>query len=264
LKPLGRTSENTSPDQHKRSGLDHLGRSLGDHAPVDHGPSWTLAWGGAGSEALWLWQIRLVVLAFGDGLELDTAQFELRRVGRAVPLEPQAFDVLTYLVSHRDRVVSKEELMDAVWGGRFVAETAVTSRIKQVRRALGDDGQTQGLVRTVHGRGYRFVAPVQDRDVVGPAAPRPSSGAQAPIRYTVSDGLHVAYQVTGGGDRDIVLIPGFISHLEQDWGDPRHAHFLDRLGTFGRLIRFDKRGTGCPTARRVCRILRRGCTTSWL
>jgi pimeloyl-ACP methyl ester carboxylesterase/DNA-binding winged helix-turn-helix (wHTH) protein len=185
-----------------------------------------------------------VVLAFGDGLELDTAQFELRRAGRRVPVEPQVFDVLAYLVSHRDRVVSKDELKDAVWGGRFVAETAVTSRIKQVRRALGDDGQTQGVVRTVHGRGYRFVAPVQDRDVVHPAAPRPSSGAQAPIRYTVSDGLHIAYQVSGGGDRDIVLIPGFISHLEQDWGDPRHAHFLDRLGTFGRLIRFDKRGTG--------------------
>ena len=76
-----------------------------------------------------------MVLAFGDGLELDTALFELRAAGRRVPLEPQAFDVLAYLVAHRDRVVPKEELMDAVWGGRFVSEAAVTSRIKQVRRA---------------------------------------------------------------------------------------------------------------------------------
>ena len=177
-----------------------------------------------------------MVLAFGDGLELDTARFELRRAGRRVPMEPQAFEVLSHLVAHRDRVVAKEELMDVVWGGRFVSETAVTSRIKQVRRAVGDDGRTQGLIRTVHGRGYRFVASAQDLE---PAARSPS-----PIRYTVSDGLHIAYQVTGSGERDIVLIPGFISHLEQDWGDPRHAHFLDRLGTFGRLIRFDKRGTG--------------------
>jgi hypothetical protein len=81
----------------------------------------------------------------------------------------------------------------------------------------------------VHGRGYRFVASVQDRDVVRSAAPS-SLGALAPIRYTVTDGLDIAYQVTGGGERDIVLIPAFISHLEQDWGDPRHAHFLDRLG----------------------------------
>jgi DNA-binding winged helix-turn-helix (wHTH) protein len=94
-----------------------------------------------------------VVLAFGDALELDAAVFELRRAGRPVPMEPQAFDVLTYLVAHRDRVVSKEELMDAIWGGRFVTEAALTSRIKQVRRAVGDDGQTQHLIRTVHGRG---------------------------------------------------------------------------------------------------------------
>jgi pimeloyl-ACP methyl ester carboxylesterase len=65
-----------------------------------------------------------------------------------------------------------------------------------------------------------------------------------PIRYAVSDGLHIAYQVTGGGDVDIVLIPGFVSHLELDWAHASHAHFLDRLGSMGRLIRFDKRGTG--------------------
>ena len=99
------------------------------------------------------------VLTFDD-LELDTALFELRRGGAKVPLEPQAFDVLAYLVAHRDRVVPKEELMDAIWGGRFVTEAAVTSRIKQVRRAVGDDGQAQRVIRTVHGRGYRFVAPV--------------------------------------------------------------------------------------------------------
>lgn len=186
---------------------------------------------------------------FGDGLVLDPARYELRRNGRPVPMEPQAFDVLMYLVAHRERVVSKQELMDAVWGGRFVTEAAVTSRIKQVRRALGDDGQEQRLIRTVHRRGYRFVAAAEDgADEVIDAAP---SGSVAPVRYTVSDGLQIAYQVTGelaapgsGITTDIVLIPGFVSHLELDWTDPRYAHFLDRLGTMGRLIRFDKRGTG--------------------
>ncbi|MGH8939924.1 MAG: alpha/beta fold hydrolase, partial [Actinomycetes bacterium] len=184
-----------------------------------------------------------MALAFDDDLELDTELFELRRGGQPIPMEPQAFDVLAYLVSHRDRVVAKEELMDAIWGGRFVTETAVTSRIKQVRRAIGDDGQAQRLIRTLHGRGYRFVARVDAR-VAGVPAPRLPTGATAPVRYTVSDGLHIAYQVTGGGDLDIVLISGFVSHLELDWSDPRHAHFLDRLGSMGRLIRFDKRGTG--------------------
>ena len=181
-----------------------------------------------------------------DDLELDTALFELRRQGTKVPLEPQAFDVLVYLVSHRDRVVPKEELMDAIWGGRFVTETAVTSRIKQVRRAVGDDGQAQRVIQTVHGRGYRFVAPVRagSTDAEPPDGP---TGPVGPIRYTTSDGLHIAYQVSGRTDGvgpDIVLISGFVSHLELDWADPRHAHFLHRLGSMGRLIRFDKRGTG--------------------
>jgi len=181
-----------------------------------------------------------------DDLELDTGLFELRRQGARVPLEPQAFDVLVYLVSHRDRVVPKEELMDAIWGGRFVTEAAVTSRIKQVRRAVGDDGQAQRVIQTVHGRGYRFVAPLRD----SAATDEPSDGLTGPIgpvRYTTSDGLHIAYQVSGRTDGlgpDIVLISGFISHLELDWEDARHAHFLHRLGSMGRLIRFDKRGTG--------------------
>lgn len=176
-----------------------------------------------------------VVLILAGGLELDETLFELHKDGHAVPLEPQAFDVLVHLVEHRDRVVTKQELMDAVWGDRFVSETAVTSRIKQVRRALGDDGRAQAMVRTVHGRGYRFVGRVEDP---GAVERRP------PVRYTVSDGLHVAYQVTGAGAVDLVLISGFVSHLDLDWDDPRHVRLLDGLGSMGRLIRFDKRGTG--------------------
>lgn len=65
-----------------------------------------------------------------------------------------------------------------------------------------------------------------------------------PVRYAKSGSLNIAYQVTGGGPRDLVLISGFVSHLDQDWAEPRHAHFLERLGSFARLIRFDKRGTG--------------------
>jgi len=190
-----------------------------------------------------------VVLAFADGLELDTALFELRRGGQAVPLEPQAFDVLAYLVAHRDRVVPKEELMDAVWGGRFVSEAAVTSRIKQARRAVGDDGQAQRVIRTVHGRGYRFVAPLDDAVTATATDPVPADdgGWVSPVRYTTSDGLHIAFQLSGrtdGSGPDIVLSSGFVSHLELDWADPAHAHFLHRLGTMGRLVRYDKRGTG--------------------
>jgi class 3 adenylate cyclase len=67
---------------------------------------------------------------------------------------------------------------------------------------------------------------------------------QPEVRYARSGEVNVAYQVTGGGAFDLVLVPGFISHLELDWQEPRHARFLERLGSFARLIRFDKRGTG--------------------
>ncbi len=120
-------------------------------------------------------------LAFGD-LELDLAAFELRRAGQRVPMEPQAFDVLVYLAEHRDRVVSKEELMDQVWGGRFVSESAVTSRIKQVRRVVGDDGQRQSVISTLHGRGYRFVARVLDQ------RPPPTDLSATPARSASASG----------------------------------------------------------------------------
>jgi pimeloyl-ACP methyl ester carboxylesterase len=196
-----------------------------------------------------VWESRPVVYAF-DGMRLDVDRYELTRDDSAVPMEPQVFDVLAYLVLHRERVVSKEELMDNVWGGRFVSETAVTSRIKQARRAIGDDGQAQRLIKTVHGRGYRFVADVSRTEVSASSGAAAVAGAPGvhdelpPVTYAESDDLQIAYQITGQGPPDIVLVPGFISHLDQDWGDPHHTHFLQRLGQMGRLIRFDKRGTG--------------------
>ncbi len=119
--------------------------------------------------------------AFGAH-ELDVDRLELRHAGTPVALEPQTFDVLVYLVRHRDRVVAKEELMDEVWGGRFVSETAVTSRIKQVRRAVGDDGTAQTHVRTYHGRGYRFVAEAEESASAADRRRRPPTHPTSPSR----------------------------------------------------------------------------------
>ena len=95
---------------------------------------------------------------FGD-VAVDTDAVEVVGPDGRVDIEPQAFDVLSYLVEQPGRLVTKEELLDNVWGDRFVSESALTTRIKQARRALGDDGRTQWAIKTVHGRGYRFVAP---------------------------------------------------------------------------------------------------------
>ena len=83
-------------------------------------------------------------------------------------VEPQVFDVLVYLIRHRDRVVTKAELLDNVWGDRFVSESALASRLKSARRGVGDDGASQRVIRTVFGRGYQFVAPVVERHETGP------------------------------------------------------------------------------------------------
>jgi pimeloyl-ACP methyl ester carboxylesterase/DNA-binding winged helix-turn-helix (wHTH) protein len=107
------------------------------------------------------------VYAFDD-VEIDLGRFEVRRAGAAVHVEPQVFDVLAYLVRHRERVVPKAELLDNVWGDRFVGDSALTSRLKAARRAIGDDGESQRVIRTVRGRGYRFVADVRTGPATGP------------------------------------------------------------------------------------------------
>lgn len=98
------------------------------------------------------------------GHEIDLRRQELRRAGEAVHVEPQVFDLLLHLVRHRDRVVGKDELLDVVWGGRIVSEAALSSRINAARKAVGDDGERQALIRTVHKRGFRFVGEVSETE----------------------------------------------------------------------------------------------------
>jgi predicted ATPase/DNA-binding winged helix-turn-helix (wHTH) protein len=99
-----------------------------------------------------------------DDFVVDTERLLVQRAGEVVHAQPQVFDVLAYLLLHRDRVVTKEELLDNVWGDRFVSESALTSRIKSARQLVGDDGSTQAYIATVHGRGYRWIAPTSVSD----------------------------------------------------------------------------------------------------
>ena len=102
-----------------------------------------------------------VVFRFND-VEVDPACREIRRAGVAVHLEPQAFDLLVVLIEHRDRVLTKTDLLDGVWGHRFLSEANLTTRVKEARRAVGDDGASQHTIRNARGRGYRFVARLTD------------------------------------------------------------------------------------------------------
>lgn len=94
--------------------------------------------------------------------QLDPEKFELRNDGDPVPIEPQVFDLLVFLVRNRDRIVSKDDLIDAVWEGRIVSDAAVTSRINLARKSLGDSGARQAFIKTFPKRGFRFVGDVED------------------------------------------------------------------------------------------------------
>jgi adenylate cyclase len=100
-------------------------------------------------------------LLFGD-CALDPARRELRRGGEPVHLEPQVFDLLLHLIRNRDHVVSRDDLLAAVWHGRIVSESTLGNRINAARSAVGDDGERQQLIRTVARRGLRFVGEVRE------------------------------------------------------------------------------------------------------
>jgi TolB-like protein len=130
---------------------------------------------------------------------LDTDRRELRRGAEAIAMEPQVFDVLVHLVQNRDRVVSKDDLFASVWGGRIVSESTLTSRINAARKAIGDSGQKQKLIRTIARKGFRFVGDVREappavpahadpaeenREAARPALPLPDRPAIAVLPFT--------------------------------------------------------------------------------
>ena len=108
---------------------------------------------------------------FGDHV-LDTARRELRRGGERIELEPQVFDLFVYLLQNRERVVSKDDLLASVWGGRIVSDATLDSRIAAARRAVGDSGAVQTLIRTFARKGVRFVGGVQEEGKPAAFAPK--------------------------------------------------------------------------------------------
>lgn len=106
---------------------------------------------------------------------LDPRRFELRADGATVAAEPQVLSMLLLLIDHRDRLVTKDELIEAIWNSRAISDSAISSRLKTARQLIGDDGRSQRLIRTVHGKGFRFVGEVhQSTEFVVPGVRRRS------------------------------------------------------------------------------------------
>ena len=185
---------------------------------------------------------------------LDIDRRELRRDVDLVAIEPQVFDLLVYLIEHRGRVVSKDDLIEAVWGGRIVSDSTLTSRINAARRAIGDDGQEQRLIRTLQRKGVRFVGDVYDgvgtalsspKDNAHPLqqAPDPLPATQEVTFCRTTDGFNLAIASVGQGE-PLVKAANWLTHVEYDWKSPVWSQLLHRLAERHRLIRYDGRGTG--------------------
>ncbi len=183
-----------------------------------------------------------------DGFVLDTALKELSRDGLVVGIEPKVFELLLHLIENRDRLISKDELVASVWEGRFISDAAVSSALRSVRRALGDDGKSQRYVKTVHGHGFRFVAAVVE---TGDTRDTPATGGGATgeppnqnIRFChSSDATRIAYATAGHGP-PLVKAANWLSHLEFDWESPVWKHFFKELASANQLVHYDARGNG--------------------
>ncbi|HXH12715.1 MAG TPA: AAA family ATPase, partial [Alphaproteobacteria bacterium] len=129
-----------------------------------------------------------------DGYILDTRRYELSCRGHAIKLRPKVFAVLAYLIRHRDRVVSKDELLAQLWPKQFIGDGTLNACLMAVRRAIGDSGQTQRRIQTLHGRGYRFVAAVEEEEHAEPGGtPRAAEpAAQGPAAQTRQEAVPAA------------------------------------------------------------------------
>ena len=151
---------------------------------------------------------------------LDTDRRELRRGPDVVPTTPQVLDLLEYLIRGRDRVVSKDDLVNAIWNGRIVSDAALTTRLNAVRRAIGDSGEQQRLIKTFPRKGFRFVGAVHDED-------------RRPGTAVVSDALAELSKLARAAGKAAVSVP---DSSEKVVGKRRSDGWLGHLGSRLKLV----------------------------
>ena len=197
------------------------------------------------------------------GYAIDTERVEIRQGGELISVEPQVFDLLVFLIANRDRVVSRDEILDKIWEGRFVSPSALTTRINSARAAIGDSGKEQRLIKTLSRKGYRFVAEEVEEVPHVAEADGAGTGDFVPLRAAAiadaslddhalhqnvkfchsSDGVNIAYARVGRG-LPIIKAGNWLNHLEYDWESPVWSHLLRWLASNWELIRYDARGNG--------------------
>ena len=169
---------------------------------------------------------------------IDFDRCALLRDTYPVHLRPKTFDVLRHLALHAGQLVTKQQLLDAVWPGASVSDDSLVQCVKELRVALHDTAQA--VIRTVPRRGYLFSAEVSRM----PSTPGTGMLPTQAVKFCrTPDGVSIAAVESGRG-APLVLTPSFLGHLEYDWRNPVSAPLLHFLAARSRLVRFDIRGTG--------------------
>lgn len=177
---------------------------------------------------------------------LDDARLTLTRGGSAVAVEPKVFDLLHLLVCNAGDLVTRDQMVEQVWGGRIVSESAMSACIAAARKAVGDNGKAQVVIRTVPRRGLMLVAEVSRAAVASPPLQVPTPAAKAQrIRYCRSeDGRAIAYAVSGEGPPVLRFGPPLTSDLEIEWAYGLHRSCISSMALHTRYLRFDHVGSG--------------------
>ena len=213
---------------------------------------------------------------FGE-YTLDAARRELCRRSEPIAVEPQVFDLLVYLIENRDRVVSKDDLIGAVWAGRIVSDSTLTSRINAARKAIGDSGDKQELIRTMARKGLRFVGEPRSTDIERadatalppdqirePLTPRSDRPAIAVLPFTNMSGDSEQEYFSDGITEDIITA---LSKLRWFFVIARNSSFIykgkavhlkHRRGTWRELRNRGQRAQSCRSGAYYSAAQRRG------
>ncbi len=157
--------------------------------------------------------------------------------------------MLLLLAEAGDRLVTKDEMVEKIWDGRIVSDAAITSRLKSARQLIGDDGDRQAMIKTVRGKGVRFLPAVtaDGAAVSAELANDQSESSRLPpqqVRFCQApDGTGLAYSVVGNGP-PLVKTANWLNHLEYEWESPIWKHWLNELAGRHTLLRYDERGNG--------------------
>lgn len=169
---------------------------------------------------------------FGD-FTLDTDLGLLSRAGEDVQVEPRAFTLLTHLVANADRLVTKDELVETIWDGRYVTDAAISTLVKTVRKTVGDDGKAQRLIRTVHGRGFRFVGSLQRHATAAVKTETPAPLAEEPLAPTSRPSIAVLpFRNVGQRDHWSAIADALPSELISSLSRLKWLRVLARGSTF--------------------------------